>query len=240
MAPCQRPTRSAEACEPLQNCTLCKNGVMTTDTIAPGLRERKRLATRRSIQFAVLDLVAERGLEGVTIDEVSRVANISPRTFFNYFASKEEALMGNPPELPSGGHVERFVMGGSPASLLDDITALLISAGEASSNDVEIFHRRHALLKQYPHLFAMRMATMRRFEEEVATVIARRLAVDDSILADDPNRLAERARLITLVSFAAMRHAWTRWAQGDSPSKLTERLTESFGELKTLFSSPGT
>lgn len=214
------------------------NEVMTTDTIAPGLRERKRLATRRSIQLAVLDLVAERGLERVTIDEVSRVADISPRTFFNYFASKEEGLLGKPPELPAGAQVEQFVTGSSPGSLLDDIAVLLISAGEASSNDVEIFHRRHALLKQYPHLFAMRMVTMRRFEEEVATVIARRLAVDNPILADDPGRLAERARLITLVSFAAMRHAWTRWAQGESPSKLTERLTESFGELKTLFSSP--
>jgi AcrR family transcriptional regulator len=215
---------------------MCKNGSMTTDVIAPGLRERKRLVTRRSIQLAVLDLVAERGLEGVTVDEVSRIADISPRTFFNYFASKEEALMGNSPELPSGEQVERFVTGGSPGSLLDDITALLISAGEASSNDVEIFHRRHALLKQYPHLFAMRMATMRVFEEEVAAVIARRLSVDDATLAADPHRLGERARLITLVSFAAMRHAWTSWALGESPSKLTERLTESFGELKTLFS----
>lgn len=208
------------------------------DTAAPGLRERKRLATRRSIQLAVLDLVAERGLDGVTVDEVSRVADVSPRTFFNYFISKEEALMGNPPELPGDGQVEQFVNEGSPGSLLDDITALLISAGEASNNDVEMFHRRHALLKQYPHLFAMRMATLRLFEEEVAAVVTRRLAVDDPALADDPNRLAERARLITLVSFAAMRHAWTCWAHGESPSKLTELLTESFGELKTLFASP--
>ena len=219
---------------------MCKNENMTTDTTALGLRERKRLATRRSIQLAVLDLVAERGLDGVTVDEVSRVADVSPRTFFNYFASKEEALMGDPPELPADGGVDNFVNGGAPGSLLGDITRLLISAGEVSNNDVEMFHRRHALLKQYPHLFAMRMATMRRFEEEVAAVIARRLVIDDSSLAADPARLGERARLITLVSFAAMRHAWTCWANGESPSKLTERLTESFGELKTLFASPRT
>jgi len=60
-----------------------------TDAAEPGLRERKRLATRRAIQFAVLELVSERGLEGVTVDEVSRRADVSARTFFNYFASKE-------------------------------------------------------------------------------------------------------------------------------------------------------
>ncbi|MDJ0334276.1 TetR/AcrR family transcriptional regulator [Salinibacterium sp. G-O1] len=211
---------------------------MTTDTATPGLRERKRLATRRAIQLAVLDLVVERGLDGVTVDEISRVADVSPRTFFNYFASKEEALLGNPPELPSGGQVEEFVNGGTPGSFLDDITRLLISAGESITNDVEMMQRRHALLKQYPHLFAMRMATMRKFEEQVAAVIARRLGADDPTLAADPIRLGERARLITLVSFGAMRHAWTCWANGESPAKLSERLTEAFTELKTLFASP--
>ncbi len=118
------------------------------------------------------------------------------------------------------------------------MTRLLISAGESTSNDGEMVQRRHALLKQYPHLFAMRMATMRKFEEEVAEVVARRLVADDATMAADPVRLNERARLITLVSFGAMRHAWTCWASGESPAKLSERLTEAFTELKTLFAPP--
>ena len=47
-----------------------------------GLRERKRLATRRQIQRAVLTLCSVRGIDKVTIDEISRCADISPRTFF--------------------------------------------------------------------------------------------------------------------------------------------------------------
>ncbi|MHB8891806.1 MAG: TetR/AcrR family transcriptional regulator [Candidatus Limnocylindrales bacterium] len=60
---------------------------------SPGLRERKKAETRVAIQQAVLFLALDRGLDAVTADEIAAAANVSVRTFHNYFGSKEEALV---------------------------------------------------------------------------------------------------------------------------------------------------
>ena len=208
---------------------------VTTTAAEPGLRERKRRATRRAIQLAVVQLVAERGLDGVTVDEISRVADVSPRTFFNYFASKEEAMLGDAPDLPSAEAVEVFVA--ARGNILDDLADLLTGTGEKSMADVEMIRLRHGLVKQYPQLAAMRMATMRAFEETLGAVVARRLAANDATLAGDPDALASRSRLVTFVAFGAMRHAWVAWAHGDPGTHLPTSLRTSFAELRALFAS---
>jgi len=62
-----------------------------------GLRERKKLATRLALHQAALELVAERGLDGVSVDDIAARADVSPRTFFNYFSTKDEAVLGLDP-----------------------------------------------------------------------------------------------------------------------------------------------
>jgi AcrR family transcriptional regulator len=57
-----------------------------------GRRERKKLATRQALSSAALELAIERGLEKVTIEDITARADVALRTFRNYFASKYEAL----------------------------------------------------------------------------------------------------------------------------------------------------
>jgi AcrR family transcriptional regulator len=58
-----------------------------------GLRERKKAQTRGAISSAVMLLALDRDLDAVTVDDIAAAANVSVRTFHNYFGSKEEALI---------------------------------------------------------------------------------------------------------------------------------------------------
>ncbi|MGO4691472.1 TetR family transcriptional regulator [Glaciibacter sp. 2TAF33] len=193
----------------------------------PGLRERKRLATRRAIQHAVLTLSLERGIDKVTVDDISRVANISPRTFFNYFPSKDAALVGDVPGLAASDEIERFVNGGR-GDIMAGLADLMSASLKRVEDDREIHQLRRAVLKGNTYLFGMRVATMRDFEQRLQTVIERRFLADHPELADDQAALADRALLLTLVAVAATRHAWRRWAEGAGATPLSEQVHASF------------
>jgi AcrR family transcriptional regulator len=212
-----------------------------------GLRERKRIATRRAIQLAAVELASDRGFDRVTIDEISHTANVSPRTFFNYFPSKESAIIGELPELPDQESIDRFVDAGPGEPILEGISTLLIAAidlGDTdgsqgdSGSDPQSMQRLHtmrrALLKDNPELFALRMASMHKFEDALSGVVQSRLAHDEPDIADDPEALHQRARLVTYVAFAGMRHAWSCWADHGGVEPLSDRLRSSFEQLAAL------
>src|ERR1700757_2305730 len=58
----------------------------------PGLRERKKVATRQSLSEAAMRLAIQRGLDNVLVEDIAEAAGVSARTFNNYFASKYEAI----------------------------------------------------------------------------------------------------------------------------------------------------
>ena len=78
-----------------------------------GLRERKKLATRHALHEAALHLVAAHGLDGVSVDDIAARADVSPRTFFNYFATKDDAVVGLD---PAGPAEQAAALAGRPAS----------------------------------------------------------------------------------------------------------------------------
>ena len=213
---------------------------MTVTTPAPpvheGVRERKRIATRNAIQHAVLNLALERGFDGVTVEEISHAAGVSPRTFFNYFPTKEAAVIGDVPARPTGAAVERFLEAGPESSVLDGIRDLLLSTVDDVPNpdaaDIETLRRR--LLREHPYLFTLRMAGMRQLEMDLASIVEQRLVADDPSAAEDPEALHSAARLVTYVGFAAIKHAWSCWAEDGGRGALSDRLRASFAELDAL------
>src|SRR5699024_6085281 len=152
---------------------------MTVPTTSLGLRERKKLATRRNIKQAALHLALEEGLESLTVEAISEVADVSPRTFFNYFSSKEEALVGE--NFEAEAEVRETILT-RPSDEAPLRTLRLAVAGSEmlraadDRRDEAIAHQR--LVRQNPSLLPRQLAKYAAFERSLADALAERLGVD--------------------------------------------------------------
>jgi AcrR family transcriptional regulator len=106
-------------------------------TARPGLRERKRQRTYAALVEAASRLFREKGFEQTTIAEIVDAAEVSPRTFFSYFASKEDVFFAGA-DVRTGIGVDAIVQRGSGESLVDVVirTVEEIIGSEATSIDL--------------------------------------------------------------------------------------------------------
>jgi AcrR family transcriptional regulator len=142
-----------------------------------GLRERKKLDTRHAIATAALRLAIERGPDAVTIDEISRLADVSTRTFFNYFASKEDAILNVYDDLLRDLH-DLVLARPADESPLDALkNAMLETSGDLRLKSEESALRRQ-VIHDYPALYPGYVAAFARFESQLAEAIAVRTGLD--------------------------------------------------------------
>lgn len=194
-----------------------------------GLRQRKRLQTQRAIQHAILTLSAERGFENVTVEEVSRLADIAPRTFFNYFPTKEAALLGDIPMEPSEQAVERFVDAQPHGELFLDFGELMADQFAGVLFDREMHRLRHSVFRESPHLSKLHFANMRNLEERFVEVIRRRMQADARRRGSEAT--ADDALLLSNIVSATMRSAFMGWARTEDETPLVEWIRRSFSSV---------
>jgi AcrR family transcriptional regulator len=143
---------------------------------APGLRERKKQATRTALAEAAVRLAAEHGAENVTVEAISEAAGVSPRTFFNYFESHDDAFVMI--DRGVGERVRRAVREAPAAvSPLDAVREAL--AGELADVEErqEIWNLRAEVLRRSPHLLLRGMGAHLAEEFQLAETIAERLGL---------------------------------------------------------------
>lgn len=189
-----------------------------TDT---GLRERKKRDTHRALSNAAHELVRKRGLEHVTVDDIVKAADVSPRTFFNYFSCKEEALVGIEPSVLEEMANELR----SRPEDEDPVTALrsvLLGRVDASAI-VRRWQVRNELVSRYPALLPRHMAATIEVEEALAQALAERIGIDP---AADPS-----ARILVAAAISSLRAALAWWDRSDRSTPVADVLNRALKSL---------
>lgn len=168
-----------------------------------GLRERKKARTRANIAAQALALFQKQGFERTTVAEIAEAAEVSPRTYFSYFATKEEAVFEKDFDLEAMR--ERLADRRPGESAVDALRAWIaeMMADPDWSEPDEI--ARRSLIRETPALAAYEMAHIEpRFTEIFAEAVAADLGIEPHALGPQMVAAAVSAALRTLTEhFAA-------------------------------------
>ncbi|MGC5053080.1 TetR family transcriptional regulator [Micromonospora sp. DT48] len=203
---------------------------MTLDDTQLGRRDRKKRQTRAALATAALRLVAEHGLDQVTVEEISEAADVSARTFFNYFPTKDDALVGDPE-----GERERVLRALAAVPVeqpaLEAMRRAFAELVEEMQGDAELWRLRMGVVVQHPVLLARLVAGNATTEKALVAAVAERtgLPADHGYPA-----------LVVAVAGAALRTAMVRWATCGAAGSLATLLDEAFAAVAAGLPDPRT
>ncbi|SNS65552.1 regulatory protein, tetR family [Asanoa hainanensis] len=197
-------------------------GVETATAEAQTLRERKKAATADALHRAAMELAIERGLTEVTVEAIVDAAEVSRRTFSNYFANKEDALLHGERE-----RLNRFLLALHNRPLTESAwqairlstRALFDAEGEPDPEWVA----QSRLVRRHPSLTGQQLARHAAFEEDVAADLARRVG--------DPLR----ARLMAAAFTASLRVGTDVWLERRGEGTLSDELDRMLATMGERF-----
>ena len=193
------------------------------------LRDRKKLATRRTLRQAALRLVAERGFDRVTVEDIAEEAGVSTRTFFNYFPTKEAALFGaNPARFESlrvrvlERPAKEDVLTAVRRTLVDEARSIS-EEFSALGGDPSDWLSRMRTAHGDAHLRAAHAAHMVSVERILADAVATRIGSD---IESDPY-----PTLLSGAAVGVMRAVFSIWASAEGQVALDELTDAAFQAL---------
>jgi AcrR family transcriptional regulator len=199
-------------------------------TDEPGLRERKKLATRRALCDAALKLALDEGVATLTPERIAEAVHVSPRTFRNYFASKEEAIVAG---LQDRAHEVADNLRRRPADepIWESLRAVLVPSLEAGLPGQDLMQLL-GLIRCHHALLAEHLTRFEGLSGQLAEVIAERTGTD-------VNRDVY-PRLLADVSGIAVKTSLSLWATGATGRSLAEIFDEALQLLSRGLPRPGT
>jgi AcrR family transcriptional regulator len=202
---------------------------MTGTDPALGLRERKKIAARRALQRAALELVAERSLEQVTVDDIAVAAGMSARTFFNYFSSKEDALVA-PDEQGLADLAAQLIARPADEAPLEALRTVLVEGMRAQAEDLDLLRLQMSVVEPNPALLPRLVGSFAVVERTLAQAVAGRTGTDVDRDA--------YPMLLAAVATAALRTALHLWRTSDFQAPLPDLVDDAFGALGAGLPAP--
>lgn len=188
------------------------------DPIPRGLRERKKRQTRMDLARAAIRLFEDRGYAHATVEDIAEAANVSRRTFFRYFRSKDEVFIVDPEGKLAAIHIA-LAEGPPDEPTLDALRRGLVAMTEAYW-DPELSRSIIALMYREPEMMAAAMAYQVRFADTLAHEVAVDMGVDEQI---DP-----RPRILAHTAIALMRSSVASWLLDEVGGTPVERAQAAF------------
>jgi AcrR family transcriptional regulator len=187
-------------------------------TAEPGLRERKKAATRQALHEAAMRLSTEHGLDRITVEAIADEAGVSRRTFSNYFGSKEEALMyGDFRRVQSLIEALRARPAGETpwAALTAVASEFNRQLGDLDPQMVA----QGRLMRSHPTLLAAQVQTFAAIERELAAEVSARMT------EDDPRGV--RARMTAATFLVTLRVSVNMWLDAPVGTRLWDIAEEA-------------
>lgn len=191
--------------------------------LEPGRRARKKRQTRDELMHHAARLFADRGFDAVTTEDIAEAADVSQRTFFRHFPSKEAVLYGHVDELRDT-MAAAFAARPADEHVVDAVrSAVSTIADHYAANHDEAFLQAR-LAAEFPSVAAHARAVVQTdWEHELTAAIADRMGVDP--LADP------RPEILSGAAFAAYRAAVRRWSAAGGRDAFGDLLDESLSAL---------
>lgn len=193
-----------------------------------GRRELKRRSTGRALSASAWRLAVEKGPDGVTTDEIALAAGVSPRTFFNYFLTKEDAILGPIFAIESNelldlrqSLLERPADEGPFQALL----AVMTTEWSEPAHNLPETVRRARFVKEHPSLLPRYLAAYALLEENLTEALAERMGAD---LKRD-----NFPRVVVSTALAALRVTLDDWTGKPESKALVRHLRKTFDRLSS-------
>lgn len=205
------------------------------DPQSESLRERKRRQARTATQRCAIELCLEHGYEAVTVEMICDVAGISPRTFYNYFGSREGAVIGDSKPMPQAHHIAAF-LSTHDCSDVEAFAVMMARVWAESELDRDVFVMRRRLLDATPELMALNMARVGEARGQYAAVARQRLEARHPGLADQD--YDTEAALVVALGLSALQVVAHSWLSGDDDTPLDTLVHDYFPRMRRLTQAP--